>query len=134
MTVCHYHVKYAFQSKYTLYSCLKVKELLAQIRHDIWSSSDWPNDWAVLWVLICTVHLTVCYCNVTYAFQNESKLYSCSNVKELLARNRRGVWSLNIEVIWSRRLLSKNGLPDTYVTTKSTKLPESLSSTYLFKN
>ena len=25
---------------------------------------NWP--WAVFWVLICTVHLTVCSCNVTY--------------------------------------------------------------------
>ena len=29
MTVCCYHVKYAFQSESTLYSCLKVKEFLA---------------------------------------------------------------------------------------------------------
>ena len=27
---------------------------------------------------------TVCSCNVTYAFQSESTLYSCLNVKELL--------------------------------------------------
>ena len=30
-------------------------------------------------------HLTVCSCHVTYAFQSESTLYSCLNVKELLA-------------------------------------------------
>ena len=35
------------------------------------------NDWAVFWVLICAVHLTVCSCDVTYAFQSESALYSC---------------------------------------------------------
>ena len=29
----------------------------------------------MLWVLICTVHLTVCYYHVTYEFQSESKLY-----------------------------------------------------------
>ena len=28
LTVCSYHVKYAFQNEYTLYSCLNVKELL----------------------------------------------------------------------------------------------------------
>ena len=44
------------------------------------------NDWAVFWVLICTVHLTVCSCYVTYAFQSESTLYSCLNVTELHAR------------------------------------------------
>ena len=35
------------------------------------------NDWAVFWVLICMVHLTVCSCHVTYMFQSESTLYSC---------------------------------------------------------
>ena len=32
--------------------------------------------------------LNVCSCYVTYTFQGESTLYSCMNVKELLARNR----------------------------------------------
>ena len=40
LIVCSYHVTYAFQSESTLYSCLNVKELLAQNRHDIWSLSD----------------------------------------------------------------------------------------------
>ena len=35
-----YHVTYAFQSESTLYSCLNVKKLLAQIRRKIWSLSD----------------------------------------------------------------------------------------------
>ena len=39
-TICYYHVMYAFQSESTLYSCLNVKELLAQNRCDIWSLSD----------------------------------------------------------------------------------------------
>ena len=34
---------------------------------------------------------TVCYYHVTYAFQSESTLYSCLNVKELLARSRREI-------------------------------------------
>ena len=55
----------------------------------------WKNrltyDWAVLWVLICTVHLTVFSYHVMYVFQSESTLYSCLNVKELLAQNR-PVW------------------------------------------
>ena len=37
----------------------------------------------------------VCYYQVTYAFQRESTLYSCLNVNELLARNRRDIWSLS---------------------------------------
>ena len=32
---------------------------------------------------------------MTYAFQNKSTLYSCLNVKELLARNRRDILSLS---------------------------------------
>ena len=41
MTVCSCHVTYTFQSESTLYSCLNVKELLAQSRRKIWSLSDW---------------------------------------------------------------------------------------------
>ena len=39
--------------------------------------------------------LSVCYCQVTYAFQSVSTLYSFLNVKELLVRNRRDIWSLS---------------------------------------
>ena len=38
--------------------------------------SDGNVNWAVLWVLICMVHLTACYHHVTYEFQSESTLYS----------------------------------------------------------
>ena len=58
----------------------------------IWSN--WPNDWAVLWVLTCTMHLTVCFYHVTYEFGSESTLYSFLNDKELLARSRRHIWRL----------------------------------------
>ena len=111
---CHVH----FQSESTLYSCLNVKKLLAQSRHKIWSLSDcnWAqthkplslqtntqpfsqislflNDWAMLRVLTCTVHLTVCCYHVTYTFQSESTPYSCLNVKELLAWSRHKIWGL----------------------------------------
>ena len=40
LTVCSYHVMYAFQSESTLYSCLNVKELLAWSRHEIYCLSD----------------------------------------------------------------------------------------------
>ena len=40
LAVCPCHVTYAFQSESTLYSCLNVKELLAQSRHEIWRWSD----------------------------------------------------------------------------------------------
>ena len=45
--------------------------------------------------------LSVCSCDVTYAFQSESTLYSCLNVKELLARSRREIWSLS-DYNWTR--------------------------------
>ena len=41
VTVCSCHVMYVFQSEFTLYSCLNVKELLAQNRREIWRLSDW---------------------------------------------------------------------------------------------
>ena len=40
LTVCSYHVTYAFQSESTFYSCLNVNELLAQNRREIWGLSD----------------------------------------------------------------------------------------------
>ena len=43
--------------------------------------------------------MTACSCHVTYAFQSESTIYSCLNVKELLARSRREIWRLNDECI-----------------------------------
>ena len=55
----------------------------------------------MLRVLICTVHLTVCSYYVTYAFQSESTLYCCLNVKELLARSSCKIWSLS-ECNWTR--------------------------------
>ena len=30
--------------------------------------TNWPDDWAILWVLICTLHLTVCFYHVKYEF------------------------------------------------------------------
>ena len=40
LTVCSYHVTYAFQSESTLYNWLNVKEILARNRHKICSVSD----------------------------------------------------------------------------------------------
>ena len=57
----------------------------------------WPTNIAQ-WHI---VHLTVCSYHVTYAFQSESTLYSCLNVKELLARSRREIWSLS-DCNWTR--------------------------------
>ena len=122
LTVCSCHVTYAFQSESALYNCLNVKKLLARRNREIWSLSDcnwnqtqnpqfvnehsticpnWPNDWAVFWVLICTVHLTVCSCHVTYVFQSESTLYSCKNVKKLLSRSSCAIWNLS-DCNWTR--------------------------------
>ena len=45
--------------------------------------------WFVFFFSIQTAH------HVTYTFQSESTLCSCLNVKELIARNRRDIWSLS---------------------------------------
>ena len=39
--------------------------------------------------------LIACSCHFTYAFQSESKLYSCPSVKELFAQSRREIWRLS---------------------------------------
>ena len=85
----------------------------------------------MLWVRICTVHLTVCSCHVTYAFQSEFTLYICLNVKELLARSRREIWSLS-DCNWTR---THNHLVDKRTLNHLAKLAKWLScvvSTYLY--
>ena len=91
-------------------SSLNFKELLVWNRHDIWSlnvkgarthnhlvRTQILNHVAklILWILICAVHLTVCSYHVMYAFQSESSLCTCLNVKEVLAWNRHDIWSLS---------------------------------------
>ena len=49
------------------------------------------NDWAVIWLLICIVHLSVCYYHARYALQSGSTLCSCLNVKKPHARNQHAV-------------------------------------------
>ena len=55
-------------------------------------------------VFICIndiLQLTVCSYHVKYTFQSESTLYSCLNVKDLLARSRREIWSSS-DCNWTR--------------------------------
>ena len=40
LTVCSYHITWAFQSESSIYSCLKVKELLALNKREILTLSD----------------------------------------------------------------------------------------------
>ena len=65
-------------------------------------SEHWPN---FIQNFKHRVHnkITACSYHVTYAFQSESTLYSCLNVKELLARSRREIWSLS-DCNWTRTL------------------------------
>ena len=42
-------------------------------------------------ILVTEISMTVCFYHVTYTFQSESTLYSCLNLKELLARSRREI-------------------------------------------
>ena len=55
-----------------------------------------PSDWAVLWLLICTMHLTVGSYHDTHSFQSKSTLYSYLKLKELNALNIHEIWSLNV--------------------------------------
>ena len=45
--------------------------------------------------------MTACSCHVTYALNSKSTLYSCLNVKELLAWSRHKIWSLS-DCNWTR--------------------------------
>ena len=122
LTVCSCHVTDAFQGEFTLYSCLNVKQLFARSSCEMWRLSDcnwtrtqnhlpwnehlniwpnWQNDWPVFWVHICRVHLMVCSCHVTNAFQIESTLYSCLNVEELPPQSTRKIWRLS-DCNWTR--------------------------------
>ena len=47
--------------------------------------------YALLFGFVTVIFLTVCSYHVTYSFQSEFTLYSCLNVKELLARSRREI-------------------------------------------
>ena len=58
-------------------------------------SQNRSNYWTMLWVLFCTVRFTECFYHFTNRFQSESRLHSGLNVKEVLAWNRRNIWSLS---------------------------------------
>ena len=66
-------------------------ELLVEILHGF----------MLLTIFAKSLIMTVCSYHVTYAFQSESTLYSCLNVKQLLARNRREIRSLS-DCNWTR--------------------------------
>ena len=53
-----------------------------------------PSWIALRWLTVSSFH-------VMHAFRSESTLYSCLNVKELFARNRRDIWSLS-DCNWAR--------------------------------
>ena len=55
----------------------------------IWPN--WPKDWALLWEIFCTLHWILSYYHFMYTIQSESTLYSCLNVKELFAWNKRKI-------------------------------------------
>ena len=51
--------------------------------------------------------LTVCSYHVTYAFQSESTLYSCPNVKELLARSSNCNWTRTLNHLVRKETLNQ---------------------------
>ena len=64
---------------------------------------------------------------VTYAFQSESTLYSCLNVKELLVQSRREIWSLS-DCNWTQ---TQNHLVRKRTLSHLTKLAKWLSFEWL---
>ena len=75
--------------------------------------------------------MTVCSCHVTYTFQSESTLYSCLNVKELLARSRHEIWRLS-DCNWTQ---TQNHLVLKWTLNHLAKMAKWLScvlSTYLY--
>ena len=115
LTLCSFHVTYTLQIKSTLYICLNVKEILSRKRRHIWSLSDcngtrfhnhslrkrttilpnWPNHWAVLWVLCLSFNF------VFLSFHVRISEWICTlyfpewqDFEELLARNKPDIWSL----------------------------------------
>ena len=71
---------------------------------------------------------SVCNYHVTYTFQSESTLYSCLNLKELLARKRRDDWSLSDTTgIWTH-----NHLVRKWTLNHLAELAKRLSCKYLF--
>ena len=57
--------------------------------------TNWPNDSVVFWVIICTVSFAVYSCLVPCAFQSDTTVYSCLNVKDTLAWSRPKIWNLS---------------------------------------
>ena len=104
-----HHLKQSLSSFWILIFSLNCFVLLGNWKYKLpWqvgvSETRWclNNDWKVelepSYVQLSPLaesSLLVCSCYVTYAFQSESTLYVCLNVKELLARNRRIIWSLS---------------------------------------
>ena len=116
LIVCFHHVTFEFQSESTLYSWLNFKELLARSRRHIWRLSNWngirthnhlvpkrtPNhldelakwlSWVVSTYLYGAFDCIFLSCHVRV--WEWLPLYSCLNVKELLARKRRHIWRLS---------------------------------------
>ena len=59
------------------------------------------------WTWLRRISLTKYYYHVTAECQNEPTLYSCLNVKELLARNRPHIWSLSDRIRTHNQLVRK---------------------------
>ena len=99
LTVCSCHVTYAFQSESTLYSCLNVKELLAQSRHEIWRISDcnWTQTHGhLVWLNDLKDH--------PYQHENNQKLCGAKEYHHLCLRKDNRNWDSNMIRIyqWER--------------------------------
>ena len=88
--------KYLFRSLCKIFGQIKIFQfLLTVMNHYQKSTLSWSIFYCVKILTWTKMLLTICSCHVTFAFQSESTLYSCPNVKELLARSKRKIWSLS---------------------------------------
>ena len=91
----------------------------------------YTNIYIYIYLYIQYIYIIVCFCHVTYAFESESTLYSCLNVKELLAQSRRKIWRWS-DCNWTRtqnHLVLKRTLNHL---TKLVKWFSCVLSTYLY--
>ena len=69
----------------------RINYILSELRFEEFEAPDGRMHFNQHFTHSQPIHSIVCSCHVTYAFQSESTLYSCLNVKELLARSRREI-------------------------------------------
>ena len=95
---------------FNIFKTTNIKKLAKVIRERYYGFLHATSKWKTLKELACLLRvvtfwptfdiqidmtLTVCFYHVMYIVWSQSTLYSCVNVKEVLAQNRRNIWCLS---------------------------------------